>query len=242
MTSACWASTDRATISCWPVRAVPPSPRRGLAFRALRLRGRRREQRAEDLHALEQQLDARAVDAGDDGEGVVDRVGRDDRELVGADADDHVDVVAGLDDRADARHLVDLDRDRALARWDLDVEDLARLRRRTGPAVIAGAGHDGLADDLADDLGDVAEGVGVARRRSAACLDGHLVRRDRGAERDVGRRDDGVPCVGTAWRAVAAGPPVQEQDRDECDDRQEDPDEQDQAIRTLQETSPRVVV
>ena len=128
MTSACWASTDRATISCWPVRAVPLSLRRGLALRALRLLGGRWEQRAEHLHALEEQLDARAVDAGDDGEGVVDRVGRDDRELVGADTDDHVDVVTGLDDGADARHLVDLDRDRALARWDLDVEDLARLR------------------------------------------------------------------------------------------------------------------
>ena len=42
-----------------------------------------------------------------------------------AEADDHVDVVAGLDDRADAGDLVDLDRDRAQARRDVEVEDLA---------------------------------------------------------------------------------------------------------------------
>ena len=37
---------------------------------------------------------------------------RDDRELVARDARDHVHVVAGLDDRADAGDLVDLDGDR----------------------------------------------------------------------------------------------------------------------------------
>ena len=57
--------------------------RRLLGPRPCGLGGRWREQRAEDLHALEEQLDARAVDAGDDREGVVCRVRRDDRELVG---------------------------------------------------------------------------------------------------------------------------------------------------------------
>ena len=71
-------------------------------------------------------------------------VDRDDRELVGGEADDHVDVVTGLDDRADAADLVDLDGDAALCRRALDVDDRALvaavegrggdLRRRSRPA------------------------------------------------------------------------------------------------------------
>ena len=53
MISACWVSTARMTICCWPLRAVPV-PRLGGAF-GCPWRGRRREQRADDLEALEQQ-------------------------------------------------------------------------------------------------------------------------------------------------------------------------------------------
>ena len=164
MTSACWALTARMTISCWPLRVVPAPPARGpLAVAGRRGVGGGGSSVPEDLHALEEQLDARAVEAGDDRERVVARVHGDDRELVGGEADDHVDVVAGLDDRADAGDLVDLDRDRAQAR---------RARRCRGSGPVVGrtsvgrdlrAGRDRLADDLADDLGRITEGAGAAR-------------------------------------------------------------------------------
>jgi hypothetical protein len=67
--------------------AVPAVRSGRLALLALRGARRRREERTEHLHALEEQLDARAVDAGDDGERIVGGVGRDDRELVSSDAD-----------------------------------------------------------------------------------------------------------------------------------------------------------
>ena len=57
---------------------------------------------------------AAAVDAGHDREGVVDRVQCDDGELVALEADDHVDVVARVDQGADTGDLVHLDRDAAL--------------------------------------------------------------------------------------------------------------------------------
>ena len=116
MTSACWAVTARMTISCWPLRDVPG--RRGAGAAAGR--GRRGV--------------AAAVSAGGGGSSVPrtwmpwrssltlvplrpattvielsSGVDGDDRELVGGQADDHVDVVTGLDDRADAADLVDLD-------------------------------------------------------------------------------------------------------------------------------------
>ena len=59
------------TISCWPLRAVAGAAARGGLTG--RIRGRRRQQRAKDLHALEQQLDARAVEAAHDLERIVGR-------------------------------------------------------------------------------------------------------------------------------------------------------------------------
>ena len=103
---------------------------------------------------------------GDDREGVVGRVDGDDRELVGLEADDHVDVVAGLDDRADAGDLVDLDRHGSAWSAGSRCRDLARLAAGQGAGRDGRAGGDGLADDLADDLGHVAEGVRVAAGRS----------------------------------------------------------------------------
>src|SRR5258706_9330213 len=86
----------------------PGQARRRLTTRARSrsgtLRGRRwrRKEGPEDLHAGEEERDARAVEAGHDS----DRLGRlvegHDRELVTGQADDHVDVVAGLDERSHA--------------------------------------------------------------------------------------------------------------------------------------------
>ena len=80
MTSACWAVTATMTISCWPLRFVPGPRGAGARLPAGPDRGRRgglgrrrREERAQHLHALEQQLDAGAVEAGDDGDRVVAR-------------------------------------------------------------------------------------------------------------------------------------------------------------------------
>ena len=119
------------------------------------------------------------------------RVHGHDRELVAGEADQHVHEVAGLDDRADAGHLVHLDRD----------ADLARRHRRwcaTLPPVAVEDGardelvlRDGLAGDLADDL----RRVGVAVRGLVGLLEDlgrHRVRRELRAERDVLRRDDDV--------------------------------------------------
>ena len=107
MTSSCCGVTARMTICCWPLRVVVGAWQRGWCSGAGRRGrcGRRREQRPDDLHALEQQrgLDARRVQAGHDGDGLVDRIDRDDGERVALEADDHVDVVARLDDRPDAR-------------------------------------------------------------------------------------------------------------------------------------------
>ncbi len=69
----------------------------------------------------------------DDREGVVDRVDGDDRELVGLEADDHVHVVAGLDDRADAGDLVDLDRHAALGRRAVDLSRVPTCAAGQGP-------------------------------------------------------------------------------------------------------------
>ena len=69
----------------------------------------------------------------------------DDGELVATEADDHVHEVAGLDDRADARDLVDLDRHGALGGRDLDVDDLAGGSHRSGWWGDLRAGRDRLA-------------------------------------------------------------------------------------------------
>ena len=84
--------------------------------------------------------------------------------LSAGEADDHVDVVAGLDDRADAGDLVDLDRDRSACRGRaLDVEDRALRAAAEGVGGDLRAGGDGLARDLADDLRGVRERAGQDR-------------------------------------------------------------------------------
>ena len=190
MTSACWASTARVTISCWPLRAVPGCAG-GLALAGAACGGRRREQRAEHLHALEEQLDARAVEAGDDRERVVLR-----RCAVmtgnwsAGEADDHVHVVAGLDDRADARDLVDLDRDGALALRHFDVDDLALRGLAEGVGRQLRVGDDRRRTVLPR----TCEGSPKAPplRLAGGRSDGrHLVGGDLGAERDVDSGDDG---------------------------------------------------
>ena len=130
MTSACWAVTDRITISCCSLRVVVPGAAVGApdaAGASSAGGGTRREQGPEHLHALEEDLDGRALGSrgGDDR-----LVGGSpdpliDSELLLGEADDRVDVVAGLDDRADAADLVDPDGDRSLSDRDLDVDDRA---------------------------------------------------------------------------------------------------------------------
>ena len=89
--------------------------------------------------------------------GVVGRVDRDDRELVTGQADDHVHVVARLDDGADAGDLVDLDAPcERKAGW---VSRSAGRYPRSPPVEgrrrDLGALGDRLADDLADHLGRI---------------------------------------------------------------------------------------
>ena len=156
MTSACWASTARMTICCWPLRAVPGSPSSGARRGAVGVRRRAAAGAAcrgpacpggatLTLVLLRPATTVNVSSAG---------LTRDDRELVAGEADDHVDVVAGLDDRADAGDLVDLDRHAREAGRAVDVDDRRRQRHRSGSsAVICCAGGDRLAGDLADDLG-----------------------------------------------------------------------------------------
>ena len=132
MTSACWAVTERITSSCCPwVRSGPlgvgdalglgvgwlpdvwsgleRSPRTCMPWRSTLT-----------LVLLRPATTVIELSCG---------LSCDDRERVAGEADDQVDVVAGLDDGADAGDLVDLDGDRALARRDLDVADRAVSRR-----------------------------------------------------------------------------------------------------------------
>ena len=154
--------------------------------------------------------------------------------------DDHVHVVTGLDDRADARHLVHLDRDADAGR-----PGTARFSTEPlPPASVAGgdlrAGRDRLACDLADDLRDVLEGAGVARG-DLERLRLHLVGADDRSR--AGCRPWRSRSAAPSWvrpgRGRAGAALTQQQDADEGHDGQKDPDEQDQTIRALQVVSPR---
>ena len=199
------------------------------------------EQGAEDLHALEEQLDAGAVEARDHLERVVHGVLGHDRELVGREADDHVDVVAGLDDRADAGDLVDFDRDRAQARAGVSMLRIEPpwLWPNVSPVSCCAAG-DGLADDLADDLGLVREGAGQDRGQrewSGPLTWSALTLVESGMSAVA--TTTGPSTGGVAFGAAAAAAARQQDDADERHDGQEDPDEQDQPIGALQLDSPR---
>jgi hypothetical protein len=101
------------------------------------------------------------------------------------------------------------------------------------------AAHDRLADLLADDLGDVTEGVRVAAL-DRLFLGRDLIGLDPGAEGDVRGRDDrGLRRLDLLGGLVSR---TEKEDSDEGDDRQEHADEQDQAIRTLQVRISRAVV
>ena len=119
MTSACWAVTDRITISCCSLRVVVPGAAVGApdaAGACVGGGGTGGSRAAEHLHALEEDLDGRALGSGSGDERLVGSSSGSwiDRELLLGQADDRVDVVTGLDDRADAADLVDLGR-RSLA-------------------------------------------------------------------------------------------------------------------------------
>src|SRR3990172_7852905 len=163
--------------------------------------GWRRQEGGHDLDPLEEDLDARrVVDRGLAVERLDVRVDEVvDREAVRADLGHDVDEVAGLDERAHARDLVDLDGDAGEARQALDVRrrGLAQERGR-GDLLAAG---DRLAGDLADRLARVAE------RPDLAVLRRDLLGRDhRGGhghpERDVARGDDRIE-LGRRGRGLA---------------------------------------
>ena len=211
MTSACWASTARITICRWPLSAVPGLRRisgircGAVVGRRRGLRGRR-QQGAEDLHALQQVPDAGAVEAADDGDRVVGRVDRDDRELVAGDARDHVHVVAGLDDRADTGDLVDLDGARLEGR-------AASRCRRISPWAPPGDGgrgdrvrrsRPGWRAHLADDLGGLRERtLGAILRAGAPSASARTP--DLAGQRDVGVRDEDEIrwSVACSWSCVS---------------------------------------
>ncbi len=242
MTSASWVVTARITICCWPLRVVvvpAPGDAFAVAFWAC---GRRREQRAEDLDALDERLDRRGVVGQDLGHeharggrrvgpraaGRRDRRGLDLGHLVGpGDAHDHVHEVAGLDDRADAGRLVDLDGDRDLALGHGDVGDRRRCalmtcvvtawpfvtgRRAIWPITL---------------LVSLMPFDGKSVMATVSCR--HVLVLDRVPERNVARRHDERRLVATP--APALLPPLErDDDEDECDDREEDPDKQDQPV------------
>ena len=123
----------------------------------------------------------------------------------------------------------------------LHVDDGA-VDRAEGVVGDLGPGPDRLAHDPADDLRGIREGT-RQDRREVEHLDRDLVGADATRQRDVRRRDDDVSggrrgrCPGTATPATAIS--GEDDDRDKCHDRQEDPDEQDESIRALQVGSPR---
>ena len=189
-----------------------------------------REQRAHDLQALQDQLDRRAVDAGDDREAGTRRVGSEDGDV---EADDHVDIVTGLDDRADAADLVDLHRHAALRRRALDVEDLALRPPLNVVAVIAAPATTGWRTILPMTC---ETSPNASASRASTDLTSVVTWSARMAVPNgmswvamtVGS------SVGTAAVAGGSPGPLEQQDADEGDDRQEHPDEQDQSIRALQ--------
>ena len=79
--------------------------------------------------------------------------------LVGGEADDHVDEVTGLGQRAHARHLVHLDRHADEAGGAVDVGEACRRARAEDHARDELAGRDVLARRLADDGRDIREAV-----------------------------------------------------------------------------------
>ena len=232
------------TISCWPLSGVSAVRSPGRSRLAVGRRRDRRQLAAEDLHALEEELDGGAVQAGHDGDRVVLRVEGHDRELVAGEADEHVDVVTGVDDGADARDLVDLDGHRPEA--GRDVDDAAAGRR--------GVEVGGL--ELA--VGDDRAGGRSGRRRGSAYWKA-VVLRSASILRSWTVEHVGVTVVpsGMSLVAMTVGSTVgigasapsggalsaaQEQgDAHKGNDRQEHPDEQDKPIRALQVRSPRVV-
>ena len=142
----------------------------------------------EDLHALEEQLDARAVQAGDDLDRVVLRVELDDRERVAGEADDQVDVVAGLDHRADAGHRRRPGRtSRAGPRGPRTV---SRCRRSSGVVIWAPFVTDWRAIWPTTWLGSGTRPRGVAPAAGSRVVS--IVFRDRRAEGDVLGGDDGA--------------------------------------------------
>ena len=105
MTSACWAVTARMTISCCPLRVVPgcdagPPLPSSVVPPVVAVGGGSSVPRT--CMPWRRSLTLVLLRPADDGDRGVGRVDRDDRELVAGEADDHVDVVAGLDDGADA--------------------------------------------------------------------------------------------------------------------------------------------
>ena len=146
------------------MRVVVPGAAVGAPDAAGAVLGRRRDRRqqgSEHLHALEEDLDVAPL-----GPGAVTSASSGfaisliDSELLLGQADDRVDVVAGLDDGADAADLVDSNGDRSLSDRDLDVDDRAGEPAAQGRGGDLRAGRDRLAGDLPDDLGDVGEGAG----------------------------------------------------------------------------------
>ena len=156
-------------------------------------------------------------------------------------ADDHVDVVAGLDDRADAGDLVDLDRHAAQGGGAIDVGDLARGATADGRGAVIWApvatGCRAIWPMTCDGSVNAPGRICGQIERLGRHLVG-LIFVDRGMSTSatttgpVGRRRPAA-VVGRAWA------PDEQQDADERHDREEDPDEQDESIRALQVGSPR---
>ena len=237
MTSACWVLTARITICCWPLRVVAGPPEGGgrVRVRGAGVGGRRREQRADDQRALEQRLDARPVDAGDDRDrsrrsGLTVTTGN----LSAVRPDDHVHVVASLGERADARDLVNLDRDGQKACGALE------RSRRWAPPVDGSAemswplGRDRLAAILPTTERRSREAPGRLPSSGSSVLRGQVVGLDLGWTSAISAlqrsRSDRSRRLGVLRSACSE----QDDDKDERDDGEEDPDKQDQTIRALQ--------
>ena len=147
------------------------------------------------------------------------------QELLLGQPDDRVDVVAGLDDGADAADLVDPDGDRSLSDGDLDVDDRAGQSAVQGRGRDLRTGRDRLACDLSDDLRRVGEGAGADRGRAGADRR-HLLGLDACRQRDVRGGDDdraidGARVASLLLLALRTSRRIAH----EGDDRQEDPDE-----------------
>ena len=161
ITSACWGVTARMTSCCWPLSVVLPR-RAGAGWRRCRC-GPAAAGAAcpTTCRPWSSTLTLVPLSPGH-GDRVVGRVdGHDAGTCRTGEADDHVHVVAGLDERADAGDLVDLDRHARRGRGAVDVVDgRCCCPRRAGDQL---AGGHRLAGGLADDQ------RGVRRRRPRAC-------------------------------------------------------------------------